>query len=124
VHFLHRIAERRILEAIERGDLDRLEGRGRPLRLDDDSAVPEGWRAAYRVLKNAGVVPPEVELRREIAALERLIGGKTLAPGARSHGLERLALLRTALAARTGRESSVGLETAYREKIQRRLGRR
>ncbi len=55
------IAEQRIAEAIENGDFDDLPGSGKPLELDDDSLVPEELRLAYRVLKNAGFVPPEIE---------------------------------------------------------------
>src|SRR5688572_2360260 len=60
------IAERRILEAQARGDFDDLPGTGAPLQLDDDSLVAEDLRAAYRVLKNAGYLPPELEIHREI----------------------------------------------------------
>ena len=55
------IAEQRIAEAISRGELENLPGEGRPLELDDDALVPEDLRLAYRILKNAGFVPPEVE---------------------------------------------------------------
>jgi hypothetical protein len=68
-----RIAEARIAEAIERGDFDDLLGAGRPLELEDLSRVPPELRPAYRVLRNADVLPPEVELRREIYSLGRLI---------------------------------------------------
>lgn len=64
------IAEERIREAMERGEFDNLPGKGRPLDLDDLANVPEELRSAYRLLKNAGFVPPEVELRKEIARLE------------------------------------------------------
>ena len=60
------IAERRIAEAQERGDFDNLPGTGKPLRLEDDSAVPEELRMAYRLLKNAGYLPPELADRKEI----------------------------------------------------------
>jgi hypothetical protein len=53
------IAEQKIREAIERGELDDLPGQGRPLDLTDDRLVPEELRMAYRLLKNAGFVPPE-----------------------------------------------------------------
>ena len=55
------IAEQKIAEAIENGDFDDLPGAGKPLELDDDSLVPEDLRLAYRILKNAGFVPPEVK---------------------------------------------------------------
>ncbi len=38
---LDQIAEARIREAIDRGELRDLPGEGKPLRLDDDSAIPE-----------------------------------------------------------------------------------
>ena len=71
--YLDKLAERRIAEAIERGELSGLPGEGLPLALDDDPLVPAELRTAYRLLKNAGYVPPEVECLREIGELERLI---------------------------------------------------
>ena len=68
-----RIAEARIAEAMERGDFDDLPGAGRPLELEDLSHVPSELRPAYKVLRNADVLPPEVELRREIYSLGRLL---------------------------------------------------
>ena len=49
------IAERKIAEAISRGELDNLPGAGQPLELDDDALVPEDLRIAVRILKNAGL---------------------------------------------------------------------
>ena len=57
---MDQIAERKIAEAMARGELDDLPGAGRPLDLDDDKDVPEELRMAYRVLKNAGFAPEEV----------------------------------------------------------------
>ncbi|WP_136525871.1 DnaJ family domain-containing protein [Geomonas ferrireducens] len=67
------IAERRIREAMERGEFNNLAGHGKPLVMEDLSAVPEELRMAYKVLKNAGCVPPEVELSNEVASLRRLV---------------------------------------------------
>lgn len=67
------LAERKILEAMERGEFDNLPGAGKPLRVEDDSMVPGELRAAYRILKNAGFLPPEVELRKEILTLRDLL---------------------------------------------------
>ena len=67
------IAERKIQEAIQRGDFDDLSGKGKPLAMDDLSAVPEDLRMAYKVLKNAGCIPPELELRNEVTSLRQLI---------------------------------------------------
>ncbi len=73
IDVLARVAERKIREALERGEFDRLEGAGKPLVFDDEAFVPEDLRAAYRVLKNAGCIPPELEIRKEIVALRDLI---------------------------------------------------
>jgi hypothetical protein len=67
------IAEQRIQEAMARGDFDNLPGRGKPIVQEDLSGVPEELRMAYKVLKNAGCVPPEVELTNEVASLRRLV---------------------------------------------------
>ena len=73
MNIFSRIAEQKIREAIEKGELDHLENSGRPLTLEDDNWVPEDLRPAYRVLKNAGCVPPELELRKEVLNLRSLI---------------------------------------------------
>ena len=71
----HRIVERKIKEAQERGEFDDLPGRGRPLCLEDDSHVPEDLRLAYKVLKNADCLPPELELKKEIRQMEDMLDG-------------------------------------------------
>jgi len=98
------IAEQKIAEAIANGDFDDLPGAGKPLELDDDSLVPEELRLAYRILKNAGFVPPEVETLNEIAALERLVTKDARA-------VRKLALLKARI------------ETRYYEKAVARLSR-
>ena len=70
-----KIAERRIVEAIQEGAFDGLPGAGQPLKLEDDSHIPEDLRIAYKILKNAGYVPPEVALRKEIATTEEVLAG-------------------------------------------------
>jgi len=67
------IAEQRIREAIENGEFDNLKGMGKPLDLGDESWIPEDLRMAYRVLKNAGCLPAELELRKEVLNLRELI---------------------------------------------------
>ena len=71
--FTQRLAEQRILEAQRKGDFDNLPGKGKPLVLQDLSAVPEDLRMAYQVLKNAHVLPPEAELLNDIHVLEDLL---------------------------------------------------
>lgn len=60
------IVDRRIAEAQSAGLFDDLPGVGKPLKLDDDSLVPEEDRPAYRLLKNAGFAPPWIELQKNI----------------------------------------------------------
>jgi hypothetical protein len=64
------IAEKRIQEALEKGEFDDLPGAGRPLDLEYEPLVPPEVRVACRILKNAGIAPPEVVQRREMAELE------------------------------------------------------
>ena len=97
------IAEKKIAEAIARGELSDLPGEGKPLELDDDANVPEDLRVAYRILKNAGFVPPEVDSLREIGQLERLIEEKSVDDPAKAKLLRKIALLRTAAEARRAR---------------------
>lgn len=66
-------AERHILDAQRKGELDNLPGSGEPLILDDDSHVPPELRAGYRLLKNAGCLPPELEHRKEAVMLNDLL---------------------------------------------------
>lgn len=68
-----KIAERKIVEAIEKGELQNLCNSGKPIRLEDDRFISEELRIGHRVLKNAGCVPPELELRKEIISLRSLI---------------------------------------------------
>ena len=67
------IIERRIKEAQAKGEFDDLPGRGKPLQIEDDSHIPEDLRMAYKVLKNANCLPPEVELRKDIRQMKDLL---------------------------------------------------
>jgi hypothetical protein len=68
-------AERHILDAQQKGEFKHLAGTGKPLVLDDDSHVPPELRAGFRLLKNAGCLPPELEYRKEAIALTDLLNG-------------------------------------------------
>lgn len=72
---LDKWAERHIADAQQKGELDNLPGMGAPLQLDDDSAVPAELRSGFRLLKNAGYLPPELETRKEALTLARLLYG-------------------------------------------------
>lgn len=68
-----RIAEQRIREALENGEFDNLKGQGKPIIFEDDTWIPEDLRMAYRFLKNAGCIPPELEERNEVVNLFSLM---------------------------------------------------
>lgn len=118
---LDRLAEETILAALRRGEFDDLPGAGKPLSLGDDSAVPGALRVAYRILSNAGCLPPEQQIRREIRELEDLL--QQLQGSAEEQQLRRrLLLLQTRLALRGGESSLLLEEAAYREAVLRRIG--
>jgi hypothetical protein len=118
--FISKIAEARMVEAIERGELDNLAGGGKPLRLDDDRAVPEELRLAYRILKNAGCLPRELEWRREIADIRQLMGDSPDAL-ARERGWRRINYLMAQLEAARGVPVDLRIEQSYHEKLVERL---
>jgi hypothetical protein len=67
------IVEQRIKEAMEKGEFDNLPGKGKPLLLEDDSHVPEELRLAYKLLKNADCLPPELLEKKEILQMEDML---------------------------------------------------
>ncbi len=115
---LDELAERRIREAAEQGLFDDLPGRGCPLRLDDDALVPEELRAGYRLLRNAGYLPPELQASGELKRVEQLLA-QAASVEARA-GLEaerrRLRLKLQMI----GRDGGAWREPAYREALARR----
>jgi hypothetical protein len=116
------LAEARIQEAMDRGELDALPGSGRPLELDEQPLVPEELRVAYRVLRNAGYVPPEVGPRAEIRQVEDLL---RVARGEADRSLlgRRLNLLLMRLAAGGRDAGSLLREQQYFGLTTRRLDR-
>jgi len=70
-----KLVEERIRRAQLRGDFEKLSGSGKPLNLSDDANIPEDLRLAYKILKNADMIPPEIELKKEILRTEDLLRG-------------------------------------------------
>ncbi|UCV16530.1 DnaJ family domain-containing protein [Quatrionicoccus australiensis] len=81
------LAERRIGEAVARGELDDLPGAGQPLLFEDEPFVTPEQRMVNRVLKNAGFTPREVLLRKEVAELRRRV--EETQPGERREQLKK-----------------------------------
>jgi hypothetical protein len=119
MHLIDQIAEARIQEAIDQGELRGLPGEGQPLTLDDDTAIPEELRAAYRLLKNAGFLPPELQWRRELREAEQLL--QQLPESDRSRARARLELLQLRLAAHRRPPMNLLLEDQYQQRLLERL---
>lgn len=116
------LAEEQIQAAIRRGELDDLPGQGKPLALDDDCGVPEELRVAYRVLKNAGCLPPQLTLRNEIHQLEGFLDQAEF--GAEEQTIRRrLCFLRARLAMHGHDGTLLVRERAYREKLIDKIAR-
>jgi hypothetical protein len=73
MEYMRKLAEEKIREAMDQGVFDNLPGKGKPLNLDDDGSVPEDMRLAFKILKNAGCLPIEMEVRKEMYSLRQLL---------------------------------------------------
>ena len=67
-----KIVEALIMEAQARGEFDNLPGEGKPIDLTAYFDTPEEVRLAQSLLKNAGMISPEVQLLKEIAELRQV----------------------------------------------------
>ena len=117
------LAEQKIREAAEHGEFADLPGQGRPLDLTGDPLVPEDLRVAYRILKNAGCLPPQLEAQNDIRELEQLIRGLEAGPE-RSNALRKLHLLNTKLSASQRGGGNLRVEAEYYEKLVERFSER
>ena len=71
----NKIVEDRIRRAQKKGAFKNLAGTGKPILLDEDRHIPEDLRLAYKILKNADCMPPEIKLKKEIRRTEDLLDG-------------------------------------------------
>ena len=95
-------------EAEASGELQSAASWGKPLALDDAFAqTPEELRMAFKALKDAGFVPPEVETMRQIAALKQVVDADPDAPQADAMR-RRISELRQHLALRLEKLSASG----------------
>ena len=67
---IYKLVEEKIRDAIERGDFDNLSNKGKPIDLRAWRKTPEHLRMSYSVLKSAGITPPEVQLKNQIADIK------------------------------------------------------
>ena len=70
-----KIVEERIKQAQKNGEFDNLPGSGKPLLFENDGWVSGELSLAYKILKNADCLPPELELKKEITKTEEILSG-------------------------------------------------
>ncbi len=91
---------RKLQEAQQTGELAAAKGYGQALQHSEGwEQTPDEWRMPFKILKDAGVVPHEVEMMQERGLLRTAID--SLPEGAdRDKALKRLAELEQAIALR------------------------
>jgi len=115
------LVERRIKQAQKDGQFDNLEGQDKPLKFEDQN-VPHELRLAHKILKNAGFLPPEVELKKKIIQVEHLLENTGYDSPARSKIQKKLNYLLTKLGSIRGGSTSFPVITdQYRKNIIKRL---
>jgi len=114
------IAEQRIAQAIQDGTLKTDGWKNKPLPLDDDAFVPADLKMAYKILKNSGFVPPEVETRKQVQQLEELIA-RTEDAHQRLKQMKKLNVLLMKLDGQRARPSSIASDDDYYRKIVERI---
>lgn len=112
---IDQLVEARISDAQARGEFDNLPGAGKAVQLEDDFLVPEELRVAFRLLKNAGYLPPAVQLRREIAEVEQLL--QLAEDVAERQSLNRRLRYLLLKLGESGAEARVMREPYYRDKL-------
>ncbi len=71
--FLETLIEDRIRKAEQSGDFQNLPSKGKPLIFDDNLFVSPEQRLYNYVLKNSGMLPNEIVIRKRIFELKRKI---------------------------------------------------
>lgn len=66
-----KLIDKIIREAMNEGEFDELEGKGKPVDLSSYFSTPEDLRAGHAVMKNAGVIPEEAQLLKEAQTLRQ-----------------------------------------------------
>lgn len=110
------IAERKISQAIEDGTLDCSKFKNKPLVYEDDSFVPADLKMAYKMLKNSGYLPAEIETRKEIHNLEQLIA-KTEDAHLRLKQMKKLNVLMMKLDSQRSTPSSINDQNDYFDRV-------
>lgn len=100
---------RHLADSAASGELRAAPSWGKPLASGDGyDETPAELRMGYKILKDAGVVPPEVELMQRIAALQAEVDALRDDDPASPAAQQRLSELRQQLALRLERLRATG----------------
>ena len=113
------IVEERIKKAQRKGHFDNLDGAHKPLEFKD-SHVPEELRMGHKILKNAGFLPPEVEIRKQISNTRDLLEAMDAKAPDRPKLTKKLNYLLTKLDATRNTGNSL-MADRYRHSIEKKL---
>ncbi len=116
--YLQRIAEQKIEQYLREGrGADLSHWKNKPLPLKDDMAnVPTHLRMAYRILRNAGYVPEEVALQKEIVRIEDMLGHCS-DEQVKIKQMKKLEFLRVKLDSKMGKKLQVDADSPYYSKV-------
>lgn len=116
--YLHRIAEQKIEQYLREGrGADLSHWKNKPLPLKDDMAnVPAQLRMAYRILRNAGYVPEEVALQKEIVCIEDMLAHCS-DEQVKIKQMKKLEFLRVKLDSKMGKKLQVDADSPYYNKV-------
>lgn len=116
--YLHRIAEQKIEKYLKEGrGHDLCHWKNKPLPLNDDMAnVPSHLRMAYRILRNAGYVPEEVALQKEIVRIEDMLAHCS-DEQVKIKQMKKLEFLRIKLDTKMGKKLQLASDSPYYNKV-------
>lgn len=114
------IAEQKIAQAMQEKDLNSPKWKNKPLPLEDDHFVPDDLKMAYKILKNSGYLPPEVEDRKEVKRIEDLIAA-TEDEHERLKQMKKLNVLMMKIDARRSFSSTISDQQDYYHKVVERI---
>lgn len=92
---LSRLAEHQIRKAQQDGTLDKIKGQGKP--LPDRPAGDFADQAGFRIMADAGALPEEIRLKKQVDAQAKRLGEIT-DPEKRKSAMAKLADLQMRLA--------------------------
>lgn len=114
------IVEKKIKNAQKNGELDNLPGEGKPISFEEIKG-PEELKLAHKVLKNAGFLPPEIELKKQIGQVEDFLETIEYDSPERGRIQKKLNYLFTKLSTMRGNSNKTMLPEMYRDRLIKRM---